>query len=39
MAAPIVLGAIGDSYNSYDEFLALRKTENVETILNKLKIH
>lgn len=38
MAAPIVLGAIGDSYNSYDEFLALRKTENVETILNKLKI-
>lgn len=39
MAAPIVLGAIGDSYNNYDEFLALRKTENVETILNKLKIH
>lgn len=39
MAASIVLGAIGDSYNSYDEFLALRKTENVETILNKLKIH
>ena len=39
MAAPIVLGVIGDSYNSYDEFLALRKTENVETILNKLKIH
>lgn len=39
MAAPIVLGAIGDSYNSYDEFLALRKSENVETILNKLKIH
>lgn len=39
MAAPIVLGALGDSYNSYDEFLALRKTENVETILNKLKIH
>lgn len=39
MAAQIVLGAIGDSYNSYDEFLALRKTENVETILNKLKIH
>lgn len=39
MAAPIVLGAIGDSYNSYDEFLALHKTENVETILNKLKIH
>lgn len=39
MAAPMVLGAIGDSYNSYDEFLALRKTENVETILNKLKIH
>lgn len=39
MAAPIVLGAIGDSYNSYDEFLALRKTENVETIINKLKIH
>lgn len=39
MAAPIVLGAIGDSYNSYDEFLALRKSGNVETILNKLKIH
>lgn len=39
MAAPIILGALGDSYNSYDEFLALRKTENVETILNKLKIH
>ena len=39
MAAPIVQGAIGDSYESYDEFLALRKKENVETILRKLKIH
>ena len=39
MAAPIVYGAIGDSYGSYDEFLAIRKKENVETILRKLKIH
>jgi len=39
MAAPIVQGAIGDSYESYDEFLALRKKENEETILRKLKIH
>ena len=39
MAAPIVYGAIGDSYENYDEFLAVRKKENVETILNKLKIH
>ena len=39
MAVPIVQGAIGDSYESYDEFLALRKKENVETILRKLKIH
>ncbi|HJA83346.1 MAG TPA: TetR/AcrR family transcriptional regulator [Candidatus Bacteroides intestinavium] len=38
MAAPIVKGAIGDAYADYDEFLALRKKENVETILNKLKI-
>ncbi len=38
MAAPIVYGAIGDSYRDYDEFLAIRKKENVETILNKLKI-
>ena len=38
MAAPIVYGAIGDSYGSYDEFLAMRKNENVETILDKLKI-
>ena len=38
MAAPIVYGAIGDSYGNYDEFLAMRKKENVETILNKLKI-
>lgn len=38
MAAPIVYGAIGDSYGDYDEFLAIRKKENVETILNKLKI-
>ena len=39
MAAPIVYGAIGDTYGSYDDFLAMRKKENVETILNKLKIH
>ena len=38
MAAPIVYGAIGNCYGSYEEFLALRKKENVETILNKLKI-
>lgn len=38
MAAPIVYGAIGDSYGDYDEFLVIRKKENVETILNKLKI-
>ena len=38
MAAPIVCGAIGDSFGDYEEFLALRKKENVETILNKLKI-
>ncbi len=39
MAAPIVYGAIGNAYESYDEFLAIRKKENIETILNKLKIH
>lgn len=39
MAAPIVKGAIGDAYGNYEKFLALRKKENVETILNKLKIH
>ena len=39
MAAPIVKEAIGYSYKSYDEFLTLRKKENVETILRKLKIH
>lgn len=39
MAAPIVSEAIGDSYGDYDEFLAIRKKENVETILRKLKIH
>ena len=38
MAAPIVYGAIGDSYGDYDEFLAIRKKENVETILKNLKI-
>ena len=38
MAAPIVYSAIGDYYSNYDEFLAMRKKENVETILNKLKI-
>ena len=39
MAAPIIQGATGDYYESYDEFLALRKKENVETVLRKLKIH
>ncbi len=39
MAAPIVYGAIGSSYGSYDEFLAIRKKENVETILRKLKLN
>ncbi len=39
MAAPIVYGALGDAYKDYDEFLAIRKKENVETILRKLKIH
>lgn len=38
IAAPIVDGAIGDFYKGYDEFLTIRKKENVETILNKLKI-
>ena len=38
IAAPIVDGAIGDFYKGYGEFLAMRKKENVETILNKLKI-
>lgn len=39
MAAPIVYGALGDAYKDYDEFLAIRKKENVETILRKLRIH
>lgn len=39
MAAPIVKEAIGYSYKNYDEFLTLRKKENVETVLRKLKIH
>ena len=39
MAAPIVEGAIGSFYESYDEFLAMRKKENVETVLRKLKIY
>ena len=39
MAVPIVKEAIGYSYKSYDEFLTLRKKENVETVLRKLKIH
>ncbi len=38
MAAPIVKGAIGDAYADYDEAQALRKKENVKTIMNKLKI-
>lgn len=39
MAAPLVYGAIGNSYGDYDEFLAKRKKENVETVLRKLKLH
>ena len=39
MAAPIIGEIIGSSYENYDEFLAIRKKENVETILRKLKIH
>lgn len=39
MAVPIVKEAIGYSYKSYDEFLTLRKKENAETVLRKLKIH
>ncbi len=39
MAAPLVYGAIGNSYGDYDEFLAERKKENVETVLRKLKLH
>ena len=39
MAAPIINEVIGISYENYDEFLAIRKKENVETILRKLKIH
>lgn len=39
MAAPLVYGAIGNYYGNYDEFLSKRKKENVETILDKLKIH
>lgn len=39
MAAPIISEIIGSSYEKYDEFLAMRKEENVETILRKLKIH
>ncbi len=39
IAAPIVKGAIGHLYASYDDFLVARKQENVETILRKLKIH
>lgn len=39
MAAPLVYGAIGNSYGDYNEFLAERKKENVETVLRKLKLH
>ena len=38
MAAPIVKSAIGSYYDNYDSFLELRKKENVETILKKLKL-
>lgn len=38
VAAPIMSGAMGEFYENYDDFLAVRKRENVETILRKLKI-
>ena len=38
MATPIVKSAIGSYYDNYDSFLELRKKENVETILEKLKL-
>ena len=38
IAAPIVKAAVGNLYESYDAFLEMRKKENVETILGKLKI-
>lgn len=38
MAAPIVGEVIGGPDENYDEFLAMRKKENVETILRKLEI-
>ena len=38
VAAPIMSGAMGEFYENYDDFLAARKRENVETILRKLKI-
>ena len=39
MAAPIISEIAGITYEDYDGFLAMRKKENVETILRKLKIH
>lgn len=39
MAAPIIKEVIGNSNGGYDDFLAMRKKENVETILRKLEIH
>lgn len=39
MAAPYLKETVGIFYKSYDDFFAMRKKENVETILRKLKIH
>lgn len=39
IVAPIAYNVLGCKYGNYDEFLAIRKKENVETILRKLKIH
>ncbi len=38
-ASPLLKGIAANYYNSYDEFLSVRKQENIETILRKLKIH
>ena len=38
VAAPIMSGVMGDFHGNYEDFLAARKRENVETILRKFKI-
>lgn len=38
VAAPMLKGAVGGMYSDYEEFLELRKQENVRTILSKLKL-